>query len=128
MQMDKSDYTNTWRLLSSIKLGSEDSRFVDHFINRDLASAWLEKYKKRVLLDKNSEAQRCALMKASNPKYILRNYLAQEAIEAAEQGDPSKLETLFEVLKNPFDEQVEYERYAKLPPDWSKDLSISCSS
>lgn len=128
MQMDKSDYTNTWRLLSSIKLGSEDSRFIDHFINRDLASVWLEKYKKRVLLDKNSEQQRSALMKASNPKYILRNYLAQEAIEAAEQGDPSKLETLFEVLKKPFDEQVEYERYAKLPPDWSKDLSISCSS
>lgn len=128
MQMDKSDYTNTWRLLSNIKLGIDDALFNDHFINREMASNWLEKYKKRALLDKNSEAERLALMKQHNPKYILRNYLAQEAIQAAEQGDVSKLEVLFDVLKKPFEEQPEFETYAKSPPDWSKDLSISCSS
>ena len=128
MQMDKSDYTNTWRLLSNLELNNNAEQFSDHFINREMAVNWLEKYKKRVLLDKNSQAQRSVLMKQSNPKYILRNYLAQEAIEAAERGDFAKVETLFKVLKKPFEEQPEYQSYAKSPPDWSKDLSISCSS
>lgn len=128
MQMDELDHTNTWRLLSNIELGKNDATFRDHFINRDMADKWLDKYKKRALLDKNSETDRLALMKKSNPKYILRNYLAQEAIQAAEQGDTSKLDTLFKVLKTPFDEQPDFESYAKPPPDWSKSLSISCSS
>jgi uncharacterized protein YdiU (UPF0061 family) len=67
-------------------------------------------------------------MKAVNPKYILRNYLAQQAIKAAEAGDNAKLESLFEVLNQPFDEQPEFEQYAQTPPDWGKELSISCSS
>lgn len=128
MQMDKSDYTNTWRLLSKFQLDAPDSHFVDHFINREMATSWLVKYKKRAVLDDNNNAERQALMLGSNPKYILRNYLAQEAIEAAEQGDISKVETLFEVLKKPYEEQQQFQGYAKPPPDWSKGLSISCSS
>lgn len=128
MQMDKSDHTNTWRLLSNIELGKNDSRFIDNFIHRDMAETWLAKYSKRVVIDDNTKEQRRELMLSSNPKYILRNYLAQEAIEAAEQGDSSKVESLFNVLKKPYDEQTEYDNYAKAPPDWSKDLSISCSS
>ena len=67
-------------------------------------------------------------MKAANPKYILRNYLAQQAINATEAGDNEELDRLMTVLRSPFSEQPEFEVYAKEPPEWSKELSISCSS
>ena len=75
-----------------------------------------------------STAQRCEKMRQENPKYILRNYLAQIAIDRAEEGDFSELERLAELLKKPFDEQPHNKHYAKLPPEWGKTLEISCSS
>lgn len=127
LQNDKRDYTNSWRLLSNYD-GSNDDSIIDHFINREAASKWLEKYKRRLLIEKDDSQTRLQKMKAVNPKYILRNYLAQQAIQAVETGDNAELETLFEILKQPFGEQPEFEKYAQTPPDWSKDLSISCSS
>ncbi|KEQ16447.1 hypothetical protein [Endozoicomonas numazuensis] len=59
---------------------------------------------------------------------ILRNYLAQSAIEQAEQGDFNEIERLMTVLKSPFDEHPELEHYAQKPPEWSKKLAVSCSS
>jgi uncharacterized protein YdiU (UPF0061 family) len=73
-------------------------------------------------------AQRQQQMQAINPKFILRNYLAQIAIEKAEKGDFSELDTLLMLLQSPFAEHPDYERYADLPPDWGHDLEISCSS
>jgi uncharacterized protein YdiU (UPF0061 family) len=127
LQQDKRDYTNSWRLLSNYD-GSDDTSILDHFIDREAASKWLTKYKHRLLIEKDDTQTRLQKMRAVNPKYILRNYLAQQAIKAAESGDNSELETLFKVLKHPFDEQPEFDSYASTPPDWSKDLSISCSS
>jgi uncharacterized protein YdiU (UPF0061 family) len=63
-----------------------------------------------------------------NPKYILRNYLAQVAIEKAQNGDFSEVDKLLAVLERPFDEQPENEAYAALPPDWASHLEVSCSS
>jgi uncharacterized protein YdiU (UPF0061 family) len=67
-------------------------------------------------------------MRQSNPKYILRNYLAQQAIALAEQGDYSEIERLHRLLQHPFDEQPGCEHYAAAPPAWSSELAISCSS
>jgi uncharacterized protein YdiU (UPF0061 family) len=67
-------------------------------------------------------------MLAANPKFILRNYLAQQAIAAAENRDYSELERLHDVLRHPFDEQPEHEAYAAPPPDWAREISVSCSS
>lgn len=67
-------------------------------------------------------------MKASNPKYILRNYLAQQAIEAAEQDDVGPLTQLHQALSRPYDEQPEFESLAAAPPAWGKALEVSCSS
>ncbi len=67
-------------------------------------------------------------MNRVNPKYILRNYLAQQAIDKAEAGDYSEIETLHRLLQRPFDEHPELEHYAEAPPDWGKRLEISCSS
>ena len=67
-------------------------------------------------------------MQAVNPKYILRNYLAQIAIDKAEQGDYSEIDILLKLLQQPHAEHPEFERYANTPPDWGQHLEISCSS
>ncbi|VFS52270.1 Uncharacterized conserved protein [Budvicia aquatica] len=67
-------------------------------------------------------------MNSVNPKRILRNYLAQQAIEAAENDDVSVLEHLHHGLMDPYSESPEYDDLAQLPPDWGKTLEISCSS
>lgn len=75
-----------------------------------------------------SDEERRRLMNATNPKYILRNYLAQMAIERAESDDISVLARLHQALCQPFDEQPENNDLAALPPEWGKHLEISCSS
>jgi uncharacterized protein YdiU (UPF0061 family) len=67
-------------------------------------------------------------MNAVNPKYVLRNYMAQAAIEAAKQGDYSEVNLLLDILQSPYKEHPEAEKYAGLPPDWADQLSVSCSS
>ena len=67
-------------------------------------------------------------MKAVNPRLILRNYLAQQAIEDAEKDDVGRLQRLHQALLRPFDDEPEYDDLAALPPDWGKHLEISCSS
>ena len=67
-------------------------------------------------------------MQAVNPKYILRNYLAQNAIDLAQKNDFSEVNKLRQILARPFDEQPQHEAYAALPPDWAATISVSCSS
>jgi uncharacterized protein YdiU (UPF0061 family) len=59
-------------------------------------------------------------MNAVNPKFVLRNYLAQLAIDKAEQGDNSMVHELLELLRHPYDEQPAKEKYAKKRPDWAR--------
>jgi hypothetical protein len=68
-------------------------------------------------------------MDAVNPKYVLRNYLAQNAIApAVERRDHTEIERLLEALRAPFAERPGMERYAESPPDWGKRIAVSCSS
>ena len=67
-------------------------------------------------------------MQAVNPRYVLRNYLAQQAIGAAEQGDYSEIDRLLSLLSRPFHEHPDSEAYAAEPPDWGRHLEVSCSS
>jgi uncharacterized protein YdiU (UPF0061 family) len=73
-------------------------------------------------------------MRAANPKYVLRNHLAEVAIRAAEQGSFDEIEQLLKVLRHPFDEQVagvppeQAEAYAGFPPEWAQSIEVSCSS
>jgi len=67
-------------------------------------------------------------MNRANPKFILRNYLAQQAIEQAADYDYSLVNELLNVLANPFDEHSEFEALAALPPEWGRKMVLSCSS
>ena len=67
-------------------------------------------------------------MLKTNPKYVLRNHLGEQAIQAARQKDFSMVADLLKVLETPYDEHPEFDAWAGFPPDWASHISISCSS
>jgi uncharacterized protein YdiU (UPF0061 family) len=105
-----------------------DHAMRDMFIEREAFDAWALQYRQRLAIENSVDAERKAEMDRANPKYILRNYLAQVAIDKAQQKDFSEIGKLLAILERPFDEQPENEAYAALPPDWASHLEVSCSS
>lgn len=122
------DYTIFFRRLCDFVPNQPNPALRDLFLDRDAFDAWTQQYSLRLTMEHSDQATRSAQMKSVNPKYILRNYLAQIAIQKAEAGDYSEVEKLQRLLTRPYDEQPEFEAYAGFPPDWGKKLEISCSS
>ncbi|WP_443093271.1 protein adenylyltransferase SelO [Duganella lactea] len=124
------DFTLFFRRLSGVRAAdaSGDEPLRDLFIERPVFDAWAERYRARLRAEESDDAQRTVAMNQTNPKYVLRNYLAQVAIEKAQNKDFSEVERLLAVLRRPYDEQPEHEHYAALPPDWASHLEVSCSS
>ncbi|MBN3137752.1 protein adenylyltransferase SelO [Pectobacterium punjabense] len=128
MQQEGSDYTRTFRLLADSEKQASRSPLRDEFIDRAAFDSWFATYRQRLGQEEQGDEERRRLMNATNPKYILRNYLAQMAIERAESDDISVLTRLHQALCRPFDEQPNNNDLAALPPEWGKHLEISCSS
>ena len=127
--MEKSvDFTIFFRRLSEVDKDEDGNELRDLFIDREGFSRWYQDYRARLDSDTSPEESHRQQMLAINPKYILRNYLAQQAIARAEEGDFSEVETLHDLLQKPFDEQPGLEDYAAEPPDWARHLDLSCSS
>ena len=146
MQTTPTDMTIFWRALSEVPLG--DPGASDDALLAPLESAyyeperppetrtqtleWLRSLGERVRAEGRDPDERRAQMHAANPKYVLRNYMAQEAIELAEAGDPSRVLELLDVMRKPYDEQPGRERFAARRPDWAMNKPgcsmLSCSS
>ncbi len=98
----------------------------------DAIVAWLRSWGRRVVEGGLDDDERRRRMDALNPRFVLRNYLAQEAIDAAEAGDPSLVVELLDVLRHPYDEQPGRERFAARRPEWARHRvgcsMLSCSS
>ena len=113
------DYHQSIRLLSNDNENSLGKAF----------EPWFTDYRKRLKKETGGQNQRRYLMNTVNPKYILRNYLAEVAIRQAEdQNEYSEIDTLFNLLRVPFEEHEGYESYDSETPEWAQNLELSCSS
>ena len=150
LQLAETDMTIFYRRLASLDLDAKPADQIDdatliepllgaYYVPEQLTpettariAAWLRRYHDRVREDGTDNEARRKRMNAVNPKYVLRNYLAQLAIDKAEQGDPSMVHDLLELLRHPYDEQPDKEVYARKRPDWARQRPgcsmLSCSS
>ncbi|MGF6722411.1 uncharacterized protein YdiU (UPF0061 family) [Paraburkholderia sp. GAS41] len=130
MQANRADFTLTFRNLARVSKhdASGDAPVRDLFLDRAAFDVWVNEYRARLSEETLDDAERAIAMNRVNPKFILRNHLAETAIRRAREKDFSEVERLAAVLRRPFDEQPEHEAYAALPPDWASSLEVSCSS
>jgi uncharacterized protein YdiU (UPF0061 family) len=144
LQQQRPDFTQFFRALSQLPAAPQgdflrgavdtekqvktDAPLRDLFVDRAACDAWLTNWRARLAQTPWDDDVRQAAMRAANPKYVLRNWLAEVAIRKAQDKDFSEVERLLACLRRPFDEQPEFERYAALPPDWANGLEVSCSS
>jgi hypothetical protein len=131
MQASQLDFTHTFRLLSQFNSAEHDlnQALRDQFVERAKFDAWAAAYRARLQAEGSVDAERKERMNRVNPKYILRNYLAQNAISKAEkERDFSEVERVLVLLARPYDEQPEMDGYAAAAPEWARHLEVSCSS
>ncbi len=139
----ETDMTIFYRLLAEIKkddhpslmLNAINLAFYEEDLDDEVKQAWLDwfgNYKNRLLQESLTDLERKKLMHAVNPKYVLRNYMAQLAIDDAEKGDYTLVTQFYEMLKHPYDEQAEYNQWFAKRPEWARHRigcsMLSCSS
>ncbi|HIQ27327.1 MAG TPA: YdiU family protein [Sulfurovum sp.] len=120
------DYTLFMRTLSQYEHKGDRTALLATGMYHEPMNAWLDRYDERIqYIDKTVRKNQ---MLSNNPKYVLKNYMLQEAIDAAENGDFSVVDDLFKIAQQPFDEHPEYERWAGATPEAFKNQKLSCSS
>ncbi|MEW6167172.1 MAG: protein adenylyltransferase SelO [Pseudomonadota bacterium] len=126
----RSDFTLAFRALSAVRSGEETapSALRARILDLEALDAWLPDYRARLRAEQSDDAARAARMNAVNPKYVLRNHLAQRAIDDAQRGSRAEIDRLLTILRRPYDEQPEYAAYADEPPPDMRHVAVSCSS
>lgn len=144
LQLSETDMTIFYRNLNKIRKGDssekalqaiEDAFYKPEEIKNTIKDNWLlwfTDYLERLNLEDTSDEERIKLQNSVNPKYVLRNYMAQLAIDDADKEDYSLISELYELLKKPYDEQPEKEKWFAKRPDWARSKvgcsMLSCSS
>jgi len=144
LQLSETDMTIFFRNLSQILKSDspekaiqkiKDAFYKPEEISGEILEAWTKwftVYIERLNTEEISDENRSEKMNVINPKYVLRNYMSQLAIDAADQGDYSLIDELYQLLQKPYDEQPEYEKWFAKRPDWARSKvgcsMLSCSS
>jgi serine/tyrosine/threonine adenylyltransferase len=150
LQLVETDMTLFYRQLAKVELGQSnlgdenlekliaplrDAYYLQEQITPDYKQRlfeWLKNYNRRIIQEDIPHEIRRERMNSVNPKYVLRNYMAQLAIDKAEQGDFALITELLDLLRHPYAEQPEMEKYAAKRPDWARQRAgcsmLSCSS
>ena len=113
----------------------KEAFYISEEINEEIQQkwhVWFQRYAERLSQELITSDERKMKMNAINPKYVLRNYMAQLAIDDADEGDYKLIDELFQLLKKPYDEQPEFGKWFVKRPDWAKNKvgcsMLSCSS
>ena len=138
MESIEADYTQTFRDLSELSIEDlrdsknipESSWGLHQCLKNKKIHDFLRLYCERLEKEDVKDEERLENMQKTNPRYILRNWMAQKAIEMAENDDFSEVNFLLDILREPFkvSRAAEQRGYAGRPPGWSKRLAVSCSS
>lgn len=130
LAQQRADFTLAFRALSGVQRDQESlpSALSDLFVDREALKVWVDRYRARLKEEHDTDEVRALRMNRTNPKFVLRNHLAEIAIQSARDGDFSEVRRLSNVLSHPFDDQPEAAAYAAVPPSWAQELEISCSS
>jgi uncharacterized protein YdiU (UPF0061 family) len=128
LAVEKKDYSATFRQLSQFDIFSENQSLRDQFINRERFDEWAKHYSLALMEQGISQTLRQAKMRRHNPHILLRNYLTQQVIDRAEEGNFEMFHQFIAALEKPYEEIEEYQKFSVPPPDWGKQLEISCSS
>ncbi|WP_416191174.1 protein adenylyltransferase SelO [Neisseria sp. CCUG12390] len=133
LQDKKVDFTLFFRRLAQVSNAHDDplpSELTALFGGNSpqLFVRWAGRYRQRLRAENNRHAERTVRMNQVNPLYVLRNYLAQQAIELAQRGDCREIERLRRCLENPFEARKEFADFAEPAPEWAEGIAVSCSS
>ena len=131
MDSSRTDYTTFFRALGNFQqeAPAANSPIRDFFLHREAFDDWAVRYRERLLAEKSQDAERKIRMDGVNPKYVLRNHLAERAIQqAVREKDYSEIDRLLGLLSHPFTDQPGMGAYALPAPDDSPPIIVSCSS
>jgi len=120
------DYTLFFRILS--RYDGERTALLKLGLFHNPMNDWLDSYDERLNENSSTVEERQQKMLQNNPKFVLKNYMLQEAIDAADEGDFTLVDALFKIAHNPYEEHEVYERWAEVTPDVFKNKKLSCSS
>lgn len=128
LEQGKIDYNCFFYRLTNLENLDDIALILDISVHREYLQKWFEEYKEIIEKQNQDFLKMKELMKKTNPKFVIKNYMLQDAIKKAEQGDFKLVNDLLNIAQKPFDEHKEYEKYANPTPKKFVNLQLSCSS